>query len=262
MPPAYTDVCLSPDPNATLQGTGFDAAGRKQYRYSHAYREQQRLRKYNRGASFGRQLGMVRRKINRLLESPSVKDRKAGIVLRLLDSCSFRPGSLRYLKENGTYGASTLDHRHFRVTRGGNIEIKFKGKAGVMNRCQLRDELLAELLLTIRTLQGAGELAVGVHLKDFRTFGANAHFLRLYRKYAKQSLPPRQRLSRILNRVAAKLSNTPTICKKRYITPALLNVVPRDQPVPRAKKRVPGLSAVESDLVAFLEGSGARGEKL
>lgn len=250
MPPAYKNVCLSPDPDATLQGTGLDAAGRTQYRYSQKYQEQQHARKYQRLATFGRRLGSVRGTVKRLLKSPSVEDQKAGIVLRLLDSCSFRPGSLHYLKQNGTYGASTLEHRHFRVDRRGNVEIKFKGKAGVMNRCQLRDQVLATLLPT--TLKGARRVT-GVRLKDFRTFGANTHFLRTYRRLRGSPDTPPQRLKRIVKHVSSKLSNTPAICKKSYIHPSLLNAVLMNREVPAARQVLPGLSAVERDLVVFLE---------
>src|SRR5437868_4039755 len=38
LPPAWTSVWISPDPNSHIQAVGRDAKGRKQYRYHPAYR--------------------------------------------------------------------------------------------------------------------------------------------------------------------------------------------------------------------------------
>src|SRR3546814_12533171 len=52
LPPAYVNCWFCPDPNGHLQAIGYDARGRKQYRYHSAYREAQEERKYDRCLPF------------------------------------------------------------------------------------------------------------------------------------------------------------------------------------------------------------------
>src|ERR671935_902541 len=61
IPPAWRDVWISPRPNAKLQATGIDKAGRKQYLYHPEFRAAQEQAKFEKLVRFGERLPELRR---------------------------------------------------------------------------------------------------------------------------------------------------------------------------------------------------------
>lgn len=263
VPPAYTDVCYSADPAAALQATGTDERGRRQYVYSRAHREAAAASKFARMARFGRALPDIRRAVRRMLAADEPRLRRRGLALALVDRCRLRPGAPEYVRANGTHGAATLRRRHVRVTGGGQgLRIAFRGKRRIRNECVIPRD--AGLVAAARSLLRADEglasprdlnaaLPDGMFVKDIRTWGANVEFLKA--ALARPGAATRE----LVADTARKLHNTPRVCRRSYVLPALLawasetrGVAGRGLPS-RAEPLTPGLSSNESRLLRFLE---------
>src|SRR4051812_46238455 len=65
IPPAYTDVWISPYANGHLQATGRDARGRKQYRYHPRWRQVRDETKFGRMLAFSQALPLIRSRVER-----------------------------------------------------------------------------------------------------------------------------------------------------------------------------------------------------
>lgn len=255
VPRSYRRACYNPDAAARLQATAYDSTGKRQYIYSRAHRDRAAREKFARVRRFGEALPAIRRDVAAMLRSPVLTNRRRGLALALVDRCRLRPGAPEYVQKNGTHGAATLRTGHVHV-RGGGVQVAFRGKKRVMNRCLVNDRLVAKVaagagllredvgLASPRDLNKA--LPPGLFVKDIRTWGANVEFLKA--ALDNRHLPA-HRLIRI---VAAKLHNTPRVCRQHYVLPALYKWADgaRGLPDPPA---VRGLTANEARLLAFLK---------
>jgi DNA topoisomerase-1 len=278
MPPAYERCWFCPKPNGHVQATGYDAKGRKQYRYHPGFREQQEAAKYERLAAFGRVLPKLRRKVEEdLAGKPTVRDTVLAAIVRLIDETRMRIGNEAYAKENKSFGATTLRNRHAKVTRG-QLKISFAGKHGVKRTVTLTDRNLVRIAKRTQDLPGqnlfeyvseAGDVCpatsgdVNAYIKeamgdeftakDFRTWGASTiafeETIRRYRKHGKV------KLKSVIEPVAEALGNTAAISRKSYVHPALIEAAKDagaigDRPLPRSSKY---LSSAERGLIEFLD---------
>lgn len=278
VPPAYVDVWISPHGNGHLQATGRDARGRKQYRYHKDWAEHRARRKFDQLAAFGRALPRLRDFIARSLRAEAGSESLAvAAVLALIDRASIRVGSPAYVRENKSFGATTLRGRHVRFGKGG-VTIAFPSKGGIRVRRTLPGPALQRALSRIHDLPGA-ELATwideegdprpvrseqvnaviaavcgaGHTAKTFRTWnGTHAAFLCALRS---EALTIRE----MAEAAAERLDNTPAIARSSYIHPAVIDLagVGREE---RGKllgglkgPELSGLRAGEADLIAFLE---------
>ena len=245
MPPAYERCWFCPKPNGHIQATGYDAKGRKQYRYHPDFREQQEAAKYERLAAFGRALPKLRKKVEEdLAGKPTVRDTVLAAVVRLIDETRMRVGNEEYAKENKSFGATTLRNRHAKVTRG-QLKITYTGKHGVKRTVTLTDRNLVRIARRTQDLPGqnlfeyvneGGDVcpvtssdvnayikeAMGEEFtaKDFRTWGASTiafeEMIRRFRKHGKV------KLKSVIEPVAEALGNTAAISRKSYVHPALI----------------------------------------
>ena len=256
IPPAYTQVWICPLPNGHLQATGIDARGRKQYRYHADWRSMKDETKFDRLEAFALALPRIRARVARDLRS--TKGRKApgrtqvlAAVVRLLDTTLLRVGNEEYANSNRSYGLTTLRSRHAAV-QGQALRLRFRGKSGVMHEAKLDDPRVARVVRQCQQLPGQalfqyededGELrgisstdvndylaeaAQGERFtaKDFRTWHGTVQALELTllacepgRVAADGS---RYSAKDILAAVARQLGNTPAVCKKAYVHPAVL----------------------------------------
>ncbi len=109
IPPAWRDVWISPSPVGHIQVTGFDRAGRKQYRYHAAWRDLRDREKFDAVVTFGETLSSIRDAVARDLTSEGLDHKRVlSCAVRLLDLGSFRIGSDRYSVEDDTHGLTTL----------------------------------------------------------------------------------------------------------------------------------------------------------
>ena len=246
VPPAWTDVWICPLENGHLQATGRDARRRKQYRYHSRWRRTRDETKYEHMLEFGRALPAIRRRIAADLNLPDLpREKVLAAVVRLMEDTLARVGNPEYASQNNTFGLTTLRNRHVRITRG-RIELDFRAKHGIRHASIVSDRKLARVVKNCRDLPGselfqyideAGErhcidsADVNDYLreisgreitaKDFRTWAAtNLAVLALADQ--EQEPPTKKAQVAAIKQVAKRLGNTPAICRKCYIHPAVL----------------------------------------
>jgi DNA topoisomerase I len=282
IPPAWTDVWISPDAQGHLQATGRDGRGRKQYRYHTRWREVRDAVKYDQMIAFAEALPRIRAQTDRDLELTGMPRRKLlATVVRLLEETRIRVGNDEYRKENGSFGLTTLRDRQVRVV-GSEVRFSFRGKSGKHHVVELDDRRLARIIKRILEIPGqelfqfvdengkaqAIESAdVNEYLreisgedftaKEFRTWAGTILAARHLREVL---APPGTRaatkeLVRAIARVADELGNTPAVSKKYYIHPAVIAAYLAGGLKPIKEKEDPDpyrLSAEERALLALL----------
>ncbi|MFJ3006648.1 DNA topoisomerase IB [Pseudomonas fluorescens] len=280
VPPAYTDVWICADPRGHLQATGRDARGRKQYRYHPRWREVRDADKYSRLREFGLALPKLRKQLETLLDAPGFsRDKVMATVITLLDATLIRVGNTQYARDNRSYGLTTLRSRHVEVN-GSAILFQFRGKSGIEHQITVKDRRLARIIKRcleipgqnlfqyldengerhsvsshdvntyLKTLTGADFTA-----KDYRTWAGSALALAVLRELQWESETEAKRhVVEMVKSVSKQLGNTPAVCRKCYIHPAvverfLLGAL-AELPRPRVRK---GLRSEEVALAMFLE---------
>jgi DNA topoisomerase-1 len=249
IPPAYTDVWICPAPNGHIQATGRDARGRKQYRYHERWREARDENKYDRMLVFGKALPKIRRRVNKDLAQRGLPRSKVlATVVQLLERTFIRIGNEEYAKENKSFGLTTMRNRHVDVT-GEKLKFSFHGKSGVPHEVDVKDRRLAKIIRQLQDLPGQdifqyvnsdGEKRtitsqdVNDYLreitgedftaKDFRTWAGTvlaAMALNAQEKF-KNKTQAKKNIKEAIAAVAKILGNTPTICRKCYVHPSVL----------------------------------------
>jgi DNA topoisomerase I len=248
IPPAYTDVWISPDPNGHLQATGRDARGRKQYRYHKRWRAVRDETKFDRMLDFAKALPTIRRRVAHDLNLAGMpREKVLAAVVSLLEATAIRVGNDEYARENGSYGLTTLQADHAQV-QGATIRLRFTGKGGKRHDVALRDPRLAKIVRASRDLPGQrlfeylddeGEPRaidsedVNAYLqeisgerftaKDFRTWEATVGCaLELGAIVVEGASAAKKASAEAIGRIAARLGNTPAVCRASYIHPAVL----------------------------------------
>ena len=281
IPPAWTEVWICADPRGHLQATGRDARGRKQYRYHARWSKVRDEAKFERMLAFGQALPAIRRKTAADLALPGLPRRKVlAAIVRLLEGTLIRVGNDEYARDNDSYGLTTLQDQHARIS-GDSVRFVFRGKSGVSHSVGLHDKRLARVVKQCRDIPGQrlfqyeGEDGdyhgvysddVNAYLreiageeftaKDFRTWAGTllaAEALGGLARFDSQAQAKKNVLQAI-DTVAQRLGNTRAVCRKCYIHPALIEAYLEGAAVAaeRESRRVPGLSAAESALLAFL----------
>ena len=251
VPPAYEDVWICASPRGHLQATGRDARGRKQYRYHPDWSHARNDHKHSRMLSFGEALDRLRAGVGRDLKRPGLpREKVLALVVKLLDSTQVRIGNAEYARSNGSFGLTTLRDRHARFPARGKAVLQFRGKGGADHDVLVDDARLAKLVRRCQELPGqalfqyvdeeGGRHAIDsgqvndylrermgedFTAKDFRTWHATLNALTLLDKVAVPEKPSERALRRCINDVvkdvAAGLRNTPAVCRKSYINPAV-----------------------------------------
>jgi DNA topoisomerase I len=250
IPPAWTDVWICTRANGHLQATGRDDRGRKQYRYHPQFRETSEQNKYEHMLEFARQLPAIRAKVAEHMALRGLpREKVLATVVHLLETTLIRVGNDDYAKQNKSYGLTTLRNPHVKV-EGSQLRFHFKGKSGKTWRLQIKDRRVAKIVKACQDLPGqdlfqyvdeAGELRsvtsadVNAYLreitgsdvtaKDFRTWAGTvmaALALQEFEAFDTKATA-KKNLKSAIERVAARLGNTPTICRKCYVHPEILN---------------------------------------
>ncbi len=253
IPPAWTSVWISPDPDSHIQAVGRDARGRKQYRYHPAYRQIRDLVKFDRMRAFGRVLPRIRRIVGRDLARRGLPKRKVlAAVVKLLETTYIRIGNEEYAEDNNSFGLTTLRNQHVEVL-GEMLKFRFRGKSGQKHEIKLRDPRLARIVRKCREIPGSAlfqyldengepqsiesgdvneylrEISGGdFTAKDFRTWGGTCLAASFLLEKCGDSNDPevkheiKSALVEVVKDVACKLGNKPATCKKYYIHPAVM----------------------------------------
>ena len=250
IPPAYTDVWICPRANGHIQATGRDAKGRKQYRYHPAFREVRESTKYEHMLEFAQALPDLRRKVAEHMSLRGLpREKVLATVVHLLENTLIRVGNSDYAKQNKSYGLTTLRDPHVKVD-GAQLRFQFKGKSGKTWQLQVKDRRIARIVKACQDLPGQdlfqyldenGERQsvtsadVNAYLKeitgrdvtakDFRTWAGTvlaAMALNEFESFDSEA-KAKKNIRAAIERVASRLGNTPTICRKCYVHPEVFN---------------------------------------
>jgi DNA topoisomerase-1 len=247
VPPAWRDVHIAPDTRRAIQAWGYDARGRKQYRYNEAAVEKRELRKYHRVRQLAKSLPRVRRSLRTQSHHRELDcDTTCAIALRLISESLFRPGSEKYVRENGSFGITTLRKKHVRLDADGAV-FTYLGKSSKKQRQHIVNEELVKLIarlqrspgprlfryrtgkrwadLNARTLIAYLRDHIGPFaVKDFRTWGGTLRAATVLAEIgpAKSPTEARRNLALAMRIVSSELGNTPAICRSSYVHPMVL----------------------------------------
>lgn len=249
IPPAWARVWICPNPRGHLQATGRDVRGRKQYIYHPQWREVRDETKFYRAVAFGQALPGIRKRVRRDLAKPGISREKVlATIVRLLEMTLIRVGNDEYAQQNDSYGLTTLRDGHVEVS-GSCLRFKFKGKRGKFHDITTCDRQLARIVKRSQDLPGEVLFSyldengvprsiesddVNQYLreitgdeftaKDFRTWaGTVLAAVALHEIGSSDTKTGAKRsVSKAIKRVAERLGNTPAICRKSYVHPAVL----------------------------------------
>lgn len=278
IPPAWTDVWICASENGHLQATGRDARGRKQHRYHPRFREHQESAKFDHVAEFARALPTIRRRISGDMRKQGLpREKVLAAIVHLLDATLIRVGNDEYARSNKSYGLTTLKDQHADI-QGEKLRFVFTGKSGKNWRLTLKDRRVAKIVKAAQDLpgqrlfqyendEGAAQSITStdvnaylreisgseISAKDFRTWGGTvlaAAALSAFDKPATKTLA-KANIKAAIDEVSGSLNNTPAICRKCYVHPALLETYENGDLRLRKTKRV-GLSAHEASVLNFL----------
>jgi len=285
IPPAWKEVRLAPEPAWHLQALGCDALGRLQRRYHDAWEMVRHADKLSRLKRFARALPRVRTRVMQDLSKPlSDPDALCAVAVRLIDLAHLRPGSEAALREIGSRGATTLAPSNVSV-EGDEVQLSFRGKSGMWIETAVTDQLLSRRLARLKETNrrrlfriahrgGSFDLScadlnnylqrisgAAISAKDFRTYDATSTALwRLAGEALPASRHKQQRILAEVSRVVSqRLHNTPSIARKSYIHPAVIEAWlggefehGAGEKLRRAVRRSPLSSAPETALRRFL----------
>ena len=248
IPPAWEKVWICPSDNGHLQATGRDVRGRKQHRYHPRWREVRDQNKFYHMLGFARVLPKIRQTAARHLKQSGLSREKVlAAVVRFLEISLIRVGNDEYARSNKSFGLTTLRDRHVKV-RGSTVCFDFVGKSRKEHSIEIENEVLAKITLHCQELPGqelfqyrdengkvhdvtsgdvnsylqeiAGE---NYTAKDFRTWGGTVLAAMALREFEKvdSKAQLKKNILRAIEKVSQKLGNTPNVCRKCYIHPAI-----------------------------------------
>ncbi len=254
IPPAWEDVWICPSDKGHIQATGRDERGRKQYRYHVRWREVRDTSKYGRMVAFAEVLPKIRETVDGALKKPLSRTTLLASVIHLLERTHIRIGNDEYAKTNGHFGLTTLRENHVRVD-GSKMYFRFLGKSGVKRVIDLNDRRIARVIVQCQELPGhelfhyededgrvrrvsSGDVnrflketaGQKVTAKDFRTWAGTVLAARsLADKPHESPTEAKRNIVAAVKEVSARLGNTPAVCRKCYIHPAVLDAYTRNE---------------------------------
>jgi DNA topoisomerase-1 len=249
IPPAWTDVWICANPKGHLQATGRDARGRKQSRYHPRWREVRDETKDERMLTFGVALPSIRERVAHDLALPGLPRPKVlATIVRLMETTLIRVGNEEYARQNRSYGLTTMRGRHVNVD-GSTITFKFRGKSGVRHTIDVSDRRLAKIVQRCQDIPGyelfqyvdsdgtpraIDSADVNEYLrevssqdftaKDFRTWAGTVLACMMLRETEpfESETQAKKNVVQAIKEVAARLGNTPSVCRKCYVHPGVL----------------------------------------
>lgn len=247
IPPAWTDVWISPYKNTHILATGRDDRGRKQYRYHPNWQETHKQKKFHQLVEFGQHLPEIRRVTEEDLRGRKLSRRRVlAAIVRLLEETLIRIGNSEYARSNDSYGLTTLEDSHARI-RGDKVEFDFVGKSGIDHSVSLRDRRLATIVQQCQDIPGyelfqyyddnaehqiVDSADVNAYLQEitgepftakvFRTWGGSILAIKYLCENDDDSAA-KQSIQDCIQHVADSLGNTKTICRNYYVHPAILD---------------------------------------
>jgi len=249
IPPAWTEVWICADPRGHIQATGRDQKGRKQYRYHDKWRTVRDENKFDRVLAFGRALPRLRAKVEKDLALKGLpREKVLAAVVRLMEITLIRVGNEEYVKQNKSFGLTTLRDRHAKIGPTGAV-FEFKGKSGKVHKTGFQDRRLARIVKACQDLPGqrlfqyideTGEQKVvesadvnaylrdalgdDYSAKDFRTWAGTVSAARALAMTGECSsaTEAKRNINTCIKAVAGVLGNTAAVCRSAYVHPRVL----------------------------------------
>ncbi|UCI09260.1 DNA topoisomerase IB [Mesorhizobium sp. B1-1-8] len=290
IPPAWTDVWISPDPDGHIQATGRDQRGRKQYRYHSQWTEERDGAKYSSLVAFAEALPGLRRQIDADLRRHGLPfERVVAAVVWLLDNTMIRVGNTAYAHDNKSFGLTTLRDRHVDI-EGSSLRFAFKGKSGKEWKLKLVDRRIARIVRGAQDLPGqklfqyldedanrrplrSDDVNRYIHdvagpmfsSKHFRTWGGTIHAASLFAQTELPESAAQQKrvVNTIIDKVAERLGNTRAVSRKCYIHPLVFEAWSQGRllgemaEASRRKHLIEGLDEEETLVLRWLQSRGA-----
>lgn len=250
IPPAWTDVWICLEPNGHIQATGRDEADRKQYIYHPQWEQMRNQAKFERVYQFGQVLPKIRQQVDADLRKHHLPRAKVlALTVALLDATHLRIGNSSYMKQNDTYGLTTLQDDHADITST-RVTFEFRGKGGVEREVSLRNPRLARLVKACQELPGqrlfqykdadgatcaveSGDVNAYLRAiagekfsaKDFRTWAGTVTAVQVLHEMGPDDVEEtrEQNIVDAVKQVAETLGNTPAVCRQYYIHPAIFD---------------------------------------
>ena len=263
IPPAWVDVWICPLDHGHLQVTGRDERRRKQHLYHPRWREIRDQTKYDRLMDFARALPGIRRQLKRDLARDGLcREKVLATVVRLLEVSLIRVGNDEYARDNKSYGLTTMKNRHA-IVRGAKIKFQFRGKSGKEHVVEVEDRRVARIVRACQDLPGqelfqyvdetgqrhdVGSGDVNDYLreisgrdftaKDFRTWAGTISAACELQQLgpAKLETEARKNVVTAVKATAQNLGNTPSVCRKSYIHPAIIEAYLDGSLIPKLKE--------------------------
>ena len=293
IPPAWTEVWICPFADGHIQATGRDAKGRKQYRYHPHFREVRESTKYEHVVAFADALPAIRERVGEHMAMRGLpREKVLATVVHLLETTLIRVGNDEYAAQNNSYGLTTLKNRHVAVD-GNEVRFRFTGKSGKQWLLRVRDRRIARIIKACQELPGQELLQyvdeagnrqdvtstdVNAYLreitgkditaKDFRTWAGTVLAAMALNELESfdSAAQAKRNLRAAIEKVAGKLGNTPTICRKCYVHPEVLSCYLDGKLVLELKEKaeselrrdVQNLKPEEAAVLALLRGRLAR----
>ena len=250
IPPAYEFVWICPSPNGHIQATGLDARGRKQYRYHPKWRELREQNKYEHVMQFAAALPALRDRVASDMKRDGLpREKVLATIVSLLEKTLIRVGNAEYAEKNKSYGLTTMRRKHVAIGRG-VLRFDFTGKSGKQWKLQVEDRRIAAIVKRCAEIPGhelfkyldddgashtvdSGEVngyikdisGQDFSAKDFRTWAGTVLSCSLLCECGtfESETEAKGNMVQAIKSVAARLGNTPSICRKCYVHPAVLD---------------------------------------
>ena len=243
IPPAWTNVSVSKDPNSGLLVKGQDSKGRSQSIYSEKFMKQHADAKFSRVLEMNKKFDSIQKENERNLsksKGPEIKESAAALSVIMVTG--IRPGSNQDTgAEKQAFGVTTLEGRHVKID-GNEVKLEFVGKKGVELSIPVIDPKVATMLIDRSNKVGEGGKLFnvdygkllnytkgldggGFNIKDFRTLLGTKTAIEKIKEYGDKKPSIMKEFKKMVKDVAIsvskKLGNTPTIALQSYINPVV-----------------------------------------
>ncbi len=251
LPPAWENVWICALQNGHLQATGLDVKKRKQYRYHPAWNALRNHTKFYRLLEFGKVLPAVRLRLEKDLSLQGLPLEKVlALVVMLMQRTNIRIGNNVYEKLYGSFGLTTLKDKHVDI-KGSDLKFSFKGKKGIHHTISLKNRKLSSIVQQCKDIPGkelfqyyddeGNARAVDSGMvndyikdisgadftaKDFRTWAGTVNAFLAFKElgFADTGTESKKKIVEALDKVAAQLGNSRTVCKKYYVHPLIISM--------------------------------------
>lgn len=285
IPPAWTSVWICAHEDGHIQATGRDEAGRKQYIYHPRWSEERSRAKFEQLVTLGHELPNIRATVDLALDQSGLgRERVLAAVVRLLETTLARVGNDDYAEHNGSFGLTTLRKRHVKNDTDESLSLCFPGKSGVQWEVDIEDERVVAVIHECLEIPGPrlfkyidaegrthelGAADVNDYLREiahpaltakaFRTWAGTVLAVKALWEIEREEPDAKlkSKVAKAVRTVAEQLGNTPAVCRKSYVHPAVIEAYAEGELPPEPEMEdaavVEGLAPEEEQVLVFLE---------